>query len=99
MKFSWKSACVVIAISVITAIFSYFILPEQVAVQIRLDGSTNRTLSRTVAVLVPVALCVLGSLSYLESNETLPKKIGSLLVVLLGLILPVFIWFINYFLS
>ncbi len=95
MRYSWKTACITILLSIIMAVISYFILPPQVAVQIRFDGSVSRTLSRTVAVLIPVALCTLGSLSYLESKEAFYKKAGSLLVVLLGLILPVFIWFIN----
>lgn len=99
MKFTKKQQKIlvgtIIGISLITAILSYFVLPEQVVIQITLNTAPNRFAPKEIAIFIPIAFCVLGSLSYLESQEKSSKKIGSILIIGLGLLLPIFTFVIN----
>lgn len=99
MKFTKKQqrifVCIVIGISLLTAVLSYFLLPDQVVVQIALDTTANRFAPKEIAILISIAFCVLGSLSYLEGEDKPNKKVGSILIIGLGLLLPIFTFAIN----
>ena len=56
------------------SVFSWIFLPDNVAVQVRIDGQTSNTLPKVLAISVPLGLSIVGSVMNLTSKEEKNKK-------------------------
>lgn len=77
-------AIVLIVLAVAMAVVSYLLLPDKVIVQVSFSGNASNVMSKPLAVLLPLALSVLGSVVYITSD-----KKGYLIVAIAGVLLPV----------
>lgn len=82
-----------IAISVILGVISWFVLPDTVAVQVGLDGNVSNTIPKAAAILVPIAISVIGGIIGITSEETRSKK-GALLLCA-GIVIALITFFFN----
>lgn len=83
-----KTKCisiVLIAAAIGLAVFSWFLLPDVVAVQIGLDGQVSNTMPKALAVAVPLGISVVGSVMNLTSRDE--KNSKGFLLSLVGLAL------------
>lgn len=83
-----KTKCisiVLIAAAIGLGIFSWFVLPDVVAVQIGLDGQVSNTMPKALAVAVPMGISIAGSVMNLTGGDE--KKSKGFLLSLVGLAL------------
>ena len=83
-----KTKCisiVLIASAIGLGIFSWFVLPDVVAVQIGLDGQVSNTMPKALAVAVPLGISIVGSVMNLTSRDE--KNSKGFLLSLVGLVL------------
>ena len=76
---------VLIAAAIGLGVFSWFFLPDVVAVQIGLDGQVSNTMPKALAVAVPLGISVAGSVMNLTGGDE--KKSKGFLLSLVGLAL------------
>ena len=83
-----KTKCisiVLIAAAIGLGIFSWFVLPDVVAVQVGLDGQVSNTMPKVLAVAVPMGISIAGSVMNLTGGDE--KKSKGFLLSLVGLAL------------
>lgn len=79
----------IIIISIILAVISWFILPDEIAVQITMSGSAGNTVPKIFGILLPLLLSVPFSISFYKKNE---KKhlIYSIIGVVIAIVFLIF---------
>lgn len=86
-----------IVASAALAIVSYFVLPQEVVIQISLGSSGHSTAPKLLAVLIPLALGAGGAVSVLMTKEDEKAKGKGLLVSLVGIAVFVIMLAVNCF--
>lgn len=84
---------ILIAAALGLGIFSWFVLPDVVAVQVGLDGQVSNTMPKALAVAVPLGISVVGSVINLTSRDE--KNSKGFLLSLVGLALMVLSLLVN----
>lgn len=65
---------VCIAVAVILAVVSWFLLPDLVVTQFGMDGQPSNYMSKAMAILIPLAVAGIGGAFGLTSDEKRAKK-------------------------
>jgi len=60
---------------VVLGIIGWSLLPDVVAVQIGFDGQVSNTMPKVFAILLPIAISVIGSIICLKENQTKSKGV------------------------
>lgn len=76
---------VLIAAAIGLGVFSWFFLPDVVAVQIGLDGQVSNTMPKALAVAVPMGISIAGSVMNMTNRDGKDSK--GFLLSLVGLAL------------
>ncbi len=85
---------IVIAVSIVLTVAGYLMLPDNMIVQIGLDGKASNMLPKIQAILIPFAISTISSIMYIFGNPQ--KRTKYILFAVLGLLLSVVSFFINY---
>jgi hypothetical protein len=69
-----KKSALLIAAAVAAAEISWFLLPQDVVVQVGLNGQATRTMPKLLAIGIPFAIAVVGAVMNIwEKNQIKPK--------------------------
>ncbi|MDO4460104.1 MAG: hypothetical protein Q4C42_08555 [Clostridia bacterium] len=93
MKRNIPVSIAVLGIAVVLALVSWFVLPADVMVQLSAQGQMANTTAKPVAIGVPLALAVLGSVLSIKASEE--KIMKSFVMAVIGIVLMVFTLVIN----
>ena len=75
-----------VIVSVILGVISWCLLPDVVAVQIGLDGQVSNTMPKIFAIIIPVAITIVGSIISVKDDQSKSKGI---ILSLIGLVVMV----------
>ncbi len=64
-----------VIVSVILGVISWCLLPDVVAVQIGLDGQVSNTMPKIFAIIIPVAITIVGSIISVKDDQSKSKGI------------------------
>lgn len=92
MKKAFYAAVIVTAI--VLGVISWFVLPENVAVQIGFDGKVSNTMPKLLAIIIPVLMSVIGGIIGIKSNDSNRNK-GTLLLCV-GIFVMLITFFFNF---
>ena len=95
MKKQTIIAIIGIVVSAALAVLSYILLPDTVAVQLGIDGSTSNTMPKLFAIIIPTALGIGGALSVLLSKNQNKNWQKSIIVSAVGIVVFVFMLAVN----
>jgi len=90
-----KKAIILGVITVALALISWFILPDEVVMQVRIDGEPGSVLSKPVAVIAPLLISGMGLYLYLRDDVRNTKNV---ILIFAGYLVSVFSWVVNVFL-
>ncbi len=76
---------ILLAVTVIAAVAGYFLLPDTLTVQITADGSAGNRLPKLPALLIPVALAVLGAVWSRDQGNGKALAVSVVALVMLAL--------------
>lgn len=74
-------SAVLIVLAIGLSVFSWFFLPDIVAVQVGFDGQVTNTMPKIFAVAVPLGISVAGSVMNIMGKEEINKKAYTLSAV------------------
>lgn len=65
---------VCIAVAIVLAVVSWFVLPDMVVTQFGMDGQPSNYMPKALAILIPLAVAAIGGAFGLTSDEKRAKK-------------------------
>lgn len=92
MKRNWISIILLI-IAIGLGIYSWFLLPEVVAVQVGMNGQATNTMPKLLAILIPLGISAAGSVINLTNKEE--NRVKGLVLALVGVAVMLLTLFFN----
>lgn len=83
---------IIVAVSIVLAIYNHMVLPETVVVQVDFSGNPSNTIPKAMAVVFPALISICGGLGYYFSEEKAEKY---LILSIIGVLLPIITSFLN----
>lgn len=93
LKKETLTGSIIIAVSVVLTVVGFLILPEELTVQIGLDGQASNTLPKLPALLIPLAMSTVFSILYMRGTED--KKSRNLIVAVIGIGAAILMFVVN----